>query len=190
MPFIIAFISTDETKTASGTLKNANSAPAESKMINTAQSITPTTEAQKRLKRPVFAKQANATHEDTGQTNEAIISAADESANGSRRAVENEITVTNTAKSAETKNKGVASLNAASDLTAATQETTRHIAAKTNAPNKVKTPFETVTSDARRIMTDRKNNGVNISAAWRPTNFINGKSTNICNRANGVVAPP
>jgi hypothetical protein len=165
MPFIIAFISTDETKTASGTLKNANSAPAESKMINTAQSVTPTTEAQKRLKRPVFAKQANATHEDTGHTNEAIVSAADGSANGSLKALENEITVTNAAKSAATKNKGVASLKAVSDLTAVTQEIARQITAKKIAPNKVKAPIETVTSDARRIMTDRKNKGVNASAA-------------------------
>ena len=141
MPFIIAFISTDETKIASGTLKNANSAPAASKMINTAQSVTPTTEAQKRLKRPVFAKQANATHEDTGHTNEAIVSATDGSANGSLKALENEIAVTNTAKSAATKNKGVASLKAVSDLTAVTQEIARQITAKTIAPNKVKAPI-------------------------------------------------
>ena len=66
MPFSIALISTDDTNTASGTLKKANSAPAASKIINTAQSSTPTVDAKKRFNGNTFAKQENARQAEHG----------------------------------------------------------------------------------------------------------------------------
>lgn len=190
MPFSIALISTDDTNTASGTLKKANSAPAASKIINTAQSITPTVDAKKRLNGNTFAKQENARQAETGQTEAEKISETDGKENGSRRDDEKETTVTKTAKSAVIKNKGGANRMPVSLSVAENAEITAHITANVNAPPDPNAPFESIQSDASRKTSDKRKSGMKNRQSFALTPFINGKSTSVCNKTKGVVPPP
>ncbi|MBQ1206452.1 MAG: hypothetical protein IIX67_04520, partial [Clostridia bacterium] len=160
MPFSIALISTDDTNTASGTLKKANSAPAASKIINTAQSSTPTVDAKKRFNGNTFAKQANARQAETGQTEAEKISETDGKENGARRDDEKDTTVTKTAKSAVIKNKGGANRMLVSRSAAENAEITAHITANVNAPPDPNAPFDSVQSDASRKTTDKRKSGM------------------------------
>ena len=189
MPFNNAFISTEATKIASGTLRNANSAPADSKITKTAQSKSPPVNANTRFKRCISATLANARQAEIGHTNEATASITVGLPRTVRKAGGNETATVNNANAIATKSKGVANRSAAFSLNAAMHETARHISEKKIAPTGDKAPFETKKSDENRKNDDKRNKGISARQADALHPFTNGKRTTVCNKTNGVVPP-